>query len=72
MLNILHVYILEKVYFIDEYVYRNRITPDDTIIMSNNTYDNIIYNNKEIEEFNEYQKYEKSQTTNNDISKDQI
>ena len=40
--------------------------------MSNNTYDNIIYNNKEIEEFNEYQKYEKSQTTNNDISKDQI
>ena len=61
-----------KVYFIDEYVSRNRITPDDTIIMSNNTYDNIISNNKEIEEFNEYQKYEKSQTTNNDISKDQI
>ena len=61
-----------KVYFIDEYVTRNRITQDDTIRMSSNTYDNIIGNNKEKEEFNNYQKYENCQTTNNDISEDQI
>ena len=61
-----------KVYFIDEYVTRNRISQDDTIIMSSNTYDNIIGNNKEKEEFNNYQKYENCLADGIENSKNQI
>tara|TARA_A100001015_G_scaffold309336_1_gene408626 strand:+ start:7330 stop:7608 length:279 start_codon:yes stop_codon:yes gene_type:complete len=58
----------KKIYFV-EYYSQDKLIPDDTIIMSNNTYDDIILNNQEKKQFNKYKKYE---TENNETSKDQI
>ena len=64
----IQTYPKKKIYFVEHYS-QDKLIPNDTIIMSNNTYDDIILNNQEKKQFNEYKKYE---TKNNETSKDQL